>query len=279
MMAYSLVAASGQGGNFGQNFGINFASSLAGFVVGAAASGIASTAFGGTFWPGLAGAALGGAAGGAATSAMLGGNVGMGALAGLAGGTIGYVGGFAWPLGADAVAGGVSSVIMGGDFGEGAAQGAYYNMAQTIGGILAPMDTVKNQNVQPGDLAFMKADGIFGLGIALLEGGPFSHVKILTDTGNWVSALPKAGVSTFSKASYDNKQAVVLKGFRGNQSVIHAAKSLAASNPPLPYNYVLFGRGRVCSTACGSAISMGGGRQWTGIGPNSQYNTLKMYGD
>ena len=44
MMVYSLIAASGQRGNFGANFGVNFASSMAGFVVGAAASSLVSAA-------------------------------------------------------------------------------------------------------------------------------------------------------------------------------------------------------------------------------------------
>ncbi|PIY82390.1 MAG: hypothetical protein COY78_06955, partial [Candidatus Omnitrophica bacterium CG_4_10_14_0_8_um_filter_44_12] len=233
----------------------------------------------GSFWSGTVGAGLGGAAAGAAGSGIMGGDAGMGALAGLAGGVIGYAGGRVWPLGADAVAGGIASMIQGGDFAEGAKFGAIDNVIATAAGLAMPMDQIKNQDVQPGDIAYMKADGVLGYGIAFLEGGPFSHVKILSDSNNWVSALPRAGVGTFSKASYDDQQAIILRGFRGNKNVINAARAETVAKPPLKYNYVFGGRGRVCSTTCGNAVSVGGGPSWTGIGPNSQYNTLKTYGE
>ncbi|MCX5697566.1 MAG: FG-GAP-like repeat-containing protein [Candidatus Omnitrophica bacterium] len=275
MFAYSAISASGQGGNFGQNLGINFASSLAGFVVGTAASGIASNIFGGTFWPGLAGAALGGSAGGAATSAMLGGNVGMGALSGLAGGTIGYIGGFVWPLGGDAVAGGVSSVVMGGDFGEGAAQGAYYNMADTVGGILGPMPTLGEQDPQPGDIAFLKANSSPGWGISLFEGGPFSHVGTVTDKGLASTNFGEdSGYVDLGK--YSNRGAYVSTRYRGNQSVINAAMALSNQSPKIRYGF-FFGQ-KVCSTITVSALNKGD-RGWWGIGPNSQFNVMKTYGE
>jgi len=141
------------------------------------------------------------------------------------------------------------------------------------------MPTLGEQNPQPGDIAFLKADGPVGWGISLFEGGPFSHAQILTDNGNWVSATPGRGVSSYPKASYDNRPGVIVKKFRGNQNVINAAKAETVAKPPLKYNYVFGGRGRVCSTACGNAISVGRGVSWTGIGPNSQYNTFKTYGE
>jgi RHS repeat-associated protein len=275
MLLYSAIAASGQSGSYGRNFGINFASCLAGYVVGAAAGGIASNYFSGNFLPGLIGSAVGGAAGGAAASAMLGGDVGTGALAGFAGGMISYAGGSVWPLGADAVAGGVSSVIMGGDFGEGAAQGAYYNMAETAGGLIAPMPTAKQQNAQPGDIGVFKADGVFGVGIAFFEGGPFSHAKIMTDTGKWVSATPGRGVRYYSTSDYENRSAVILQTFRGNRSIINAAKQLTVAN----LGYGWFGQNRVCSTTVASAINKGGYRGWAGLGPNSVYRTFISYGE
>ena len=67
--------------------------------------------------------------------------------------------------------------------------------------------------------------------------------------------------------------------FRGNKAVVKAAKAQTVAKPPLTYNYVVGGRGRVCSTAVGNAISVGAGVSWTGIGPNSQYNTFKGYGE
>ncbi|MGD0336366.1 MAG: RHS repeat-associated core domain-containing protein [Candidatus Omnitrophota bacterium] len=275
MMAYSLIAASGQGGNFGSNFGINFASSLAGFVVGAAAGGIASNFFAGNYWPSLIGSAIGGAAGGAATSAMLGGNVGMGALAGLAGGTISYAGGFVWPLGADAVAGGVSSVIMGGDFGEGAAQGAYYNMAETVGGILGPMPTLGEQNPQPGDTVFLKADSPVGWGISLFEGGPFSHVGTVTDQGLASTNFGKnSGFEDLGQ--YSNRGAYVSTRYRGNQSVINAAAALSNQSPKIKYGF--FPGQKVCSTITASALNKGNGGWW-GIGPNSELKVMKTYGE
>jgi RHS repeat-associated protein len=275
MMTYSLIAASGQGGNFGKNFGINFASSLAGYVVGAAAGGLASNLFAGNYWPGLIGSAVGGAAGGAAMSGMLGGDAGMGALAGLAGGAISYAGGYVWPLGADAVAGGVSSIIMGGDFGEGAAQGAYYNMAQTVGGILAPMPTLGEQNPQPGDTAFLKADSPVGWGISLFEGGPFSHVGTVTDKGLASTNFGKnSGYEDLGK--YRNRGAYVSTRYRGNQSVINAAKALSDQSPKIRYGFTP-GQ-KVCSTITASAINKAD-RGWWGIGPNSQLNVIQTYGE
>jgi hypothetical protein len=276
MMTYSLIAASGQGGNFGQNFGINFASSLVGSVVGAVAGGMASNLFAGNFWPGLIGSAVGGAAGGAATSAMLGGNVGMGALAGLAGGTISYTGGYVWPLGADAVAGGVSSVIMGGDFGEGAAQGAYYNIANTIGGILAPMSTIGEQNPQKGDVVYLKADSPVGLGISLLEGGPFSHVGIVTDKGLASTNFGKnSGYENLD--DYSKRGAYVSTRYRGNKSVINAAMALGDVSPKMQYG---FSPGqKVCSTFTAAALNNAGYGGWYGVGPNSQQRIIRMYGE
>jgi len=234
----------------------------------------------GTFWAGTIGSGLGGASAGAATTAILGGDAGLGALAGMAGAVIAFGGSRIWPLGADAIAGGVSSVIQGGEFGEGAQFGAIDNAITTTMDLMMPMETVKNQDVQPGDLAYMKADGLVGHAIAFFEGGAFSHVKVLTEQNQWVSATPGKGVSTYSKDSYNNRQARIISKFRGNQNVINAAKALAASKPPMSYNYVILGgNGRVCSTTCGNAISVGANIPWTGIGPNSQYNTFKSYGE
>ena len=266
------------GQNIGMGIGMGMFSGALGGAVGMGIGGFLKDGIG-SFWSGMVGAGLGGAAAGAAGSGIMGGDAGMGALAGLAGGVIGYAGGRVWPLGADAVAGGIASMIQGGDFAEGAKFGAIDNVIATAAGLAMPMDQIKNQDVQPGDIAYMKADGVLGYGIAFLEGGPFSHVKILSDSNNWVSALPRAGVGTFSKASYDDQQAIILRGFRGNKNVINAARAETVAKPPLKYNYVFGGRGRVCSTTCGNAVSVGGGPSWTGIGPNSQYNTLKTYGE
>ncbi|MDP2922026.1 MAG: toxin TcdB middle/N-terminal domain-containing protein [Candidatus Omnitrophota bacterium] len=272
MLAYSAIAASGQGGNFGKNFGINFASGLVGYGIGA---GINSY-FGGGFLSGLTGAAFSGAGAGAAASAMLGGDVGTGAFAGLAGGAIGYAGGFVWPLGADAIGGGVAAEIMGGKFGEGAAQGAYYNMAETIGGILAPMSSLGEQNPQPGDVAFLKADSPVGLGISLFEGGPFSHVGIVTDKGLASTNFGKnSGYEDLGQ--YSNRSAYVSTRYRGSQSVINAATAMANVIPKIQYGF--FPGQKVCSTITAAALNNAGYGGWYGIGPNSQQKMIRMYGE
>ena len=273
MLAYSLIAASGQSGNFGANFGINFASSLVGWGIGA---GVSAT-WGSSYLSGLAASALGGAGAGAVTSAMLGGNVGSGALAGLAGGTIGYIGGGIWPLGADAVAGGVASVIQGGKFGDGASDGAFNSMASTVGGLMAPMPKLSQQEVEPGDLVFVKPGKMdfIGWGISLFEGGVFSHVGLVVDNKNMMSAGPQKGVGYQELKHYQDRQARISSRFRGNQNVINAANSLAVSKASYGFGI----NQKVCSTACGSAISRGTGQGWTGIGPNSQYVLYKSNGE
>jgi RHS repeat-associated protein len=274
--AYSAISASGQSGSFGKNFGINFASGMVGWGIGA---GIAAK-FAGGFLAGLAGSALGGAGAGAVTSAMLGGDVGRGALAGLAGGAIGYVGGRVWPLGADAVAGGVSSVIMGGKFGEGAIEGAYNNAARTVGGILAPMSRFSPENTQAGDIAYFKANSPQGLAIALLEGGPFSHVGTITEGGETgqLASTTFGGDSGYKRSSdYKGRGSYVSTRYRGNQSVINAAKALANTTPKIKYGF--FPGQKVCSTITAAGLNKAGYAGWYGIGPNSQLNIIRMYGE
>ena len=76
---------------------------------------------------------------------------------------------------------------------------------------------------------------------------------------------------------YADRQARVLKNFRGNQNVTAAAMNMAVSKPPITYGFLP--HQKVCSTTCGSVISQATGRSWTGIGPNSQYNIFKSYGE
>ncbi len=276
---YSAIAASGQSGNFGQNFGVNFASGLVGFGVGA---GVGSF-FSGQFAAGLATSAIGGAAAGATTSAMLGGDVGMGALAGLAGGTIGYVGGYAWPLGADAVAGGVSAVIMGGKFGDGASQGAVHSLGNTVGGLLVPMETLGQQEVKAGDAVYLKPDGPASVLISLFEGGVFGHTGVMVSNTEMVqSSWGHGGVKKIDiKDGYLTRGAYVSQRFRGNQQVIKAANALATQR--ISYG---FGPGqKVCSTCNAAAFNQAGYGGWYGIGPNnqasqmgySQFHTTRIY--
>jgi hypothetical protein len=223
--------------------------------------------------------ALGGTAAGAAVAGAAGSNVGTGALAGLASAAIVGLGSKVWPLGAAAIAGGAASEIEGGEFGEGVRFAAIGRSMGTMLELAVPAETIAEQNPQPGDLAFMKPRNPLTALISIFEGGSFSHVKMLDDTGRWISATPGKGVDYFSYDAYSGRRGKVVRRFRGNQRVIAVAKAQAVTNPPLPYNYVVGGRGRVCSTACGNAISVGAGVKWTGIGPNSQYNTFRSYGE
>ena len=268
---YSAISASGQSGNFGRNFGISLVSGVVGWGIGA---GIASLDWG--FAGGLFASALGGAGAGATTSAMLGGDVGLGALAGLAGGTIGYVGGYAWPLGAEAVAGGVSAEIMGGDFGEGALQGGLHSMGKTVGGILAPMQTLGEQDVQAGDTVYFKPDSAIGWGMVLFEGGIFSHTGIALGDAEMAHSTMKTGadIVDFKKSpEYLSRKAYILKRFRGNRAIIRTAKALAIHKT----GYGFLPGQNVCSTFNAAAFNRAGYRGWHGIGPNSQARYRQFY--
>lgn len=287
-IAHPIIASAVMGGFLGgvnsaisgtnvlQGMGIGILSGVIGGGVGLGVGNFLKEGLG-SFWAGMAGAGLGGATAGAAASGVLGGDVGLGALAGLAGGIISFSGARVWSLGADAVAGGVSSVIQGGEFGEGAKFGAIDNAIITATELLMPMEKLANQEVKPGDLAFMKPDSALGYLISFFEGGAFSHVKLAIDNEHFMSATPQKGVNVFKIKDYSDRQTRILKNFRGDQRVINAAKNLSVSK--LPYNYVILERGKVCSTSCGNAISVGTGISWTGIGPNSQYNVFKSYGE
>ncbi|MDD4910169.1 MAG: toxin TcdB middle/N-terminal domain-containing protein [Candidatus Omnitrophica bacterium] len=264
MATYSLIAASSQRGNFAQNFGIGFASSLVGFGIGAGVGAV----WGGGFWSGLAASALGGAGAGAAASAMLGGDVGLGALAGFAGGTIGYIGGSVWPLGAEIVAGGVSAEILGGDFGEGAREGGLHSLGQTVGGILAtPTQSLGEQNLEGGDVVFFKPDSAIGWGIALFEGGIFSHTGIMLNKTEMAHSTWETGTGIVNiEKGYSKRQAYVSNRFRRNQYVIDAAKSLAKEK----ITYGMLPGQYVCSTFNSAVLDKSGYPDWYGIGPNSQ---------
>lgn len=279
---YSAIAASGAN-NFAQSFGANLAGGLVGMGLGKAVGSF----WGGEFTAGLAASASGGAAAGALGTAILGGDPGLGALAGLAGGAIGYAGGYVWPLGADAIAGGTASVIQGGEFGDGAANGAYYNLASTAGGLLAPMQTLGEQqeSVQPGDTIYFKPGkgDLIGAFVSFFEGGPFAHVGTVVDKNYMASADPAHGTTLQEWRKYGQRQAYINRRFEGNQRVIAAARALAVSNR----SYGFIGNQRVCSTTCASAFNQAGYRGWYGVGPNSQasvlgysqYRTTRMYGE
>ena len=268
MLAYSLVSASGQGGNFGMNFGANFASSLVGWGIG---TGVGKM-WGDGFLSGLTASALGGAGAGATTSAILGGDVGLGALGGLAGGTVGFLGSKISPMGASALAGGTSAEIQGGEFGEGALQGSLNSAGETVGGILAPGEKFNANNAKEGDIVYLKPDSLQGLLISLFEGGPFSHVGIVArdSSGNLTLASTNFkgdnGYTPLSK--YEKRGAFVSTRFRGNKSVINAAKALATQPPRISYGF--FPGQKVCSTITAAALNNAGYRGWYGIGPNTQ---------
>ena len=218
-------------------------------------------------------------------SAILGGDPGMGALAGLAGGTIGYVGGRAWPLGADAVAGGVASVIQGGDFGEGAANGAYYNLAATAGGLLAPMPTLGQQDVQKGDAIYLKPDGPVNALISFFEGGVFSHTGTMVSKTEMVqSSIGDNGVRIVNTERYKGRGAYVSQRFRGNQEVVNQALTVANRQK---INYGFLPGQKVCSTCNAYVYNKAGNSGWYGIGPNSQasgmgysqFHITRMYGE
>jgi len=137
----------------------------------------------------------------------------------------------------------------------------------------------QEQEIKGGDLVFMKAQDPLGYLISFFEGGAFSHVGMAVDSKRMVSATPKEGVTYQEFKFFKGRQVTVNQRFRGNQNVINAAKAQTVAKPPLTYNYVIWGRGRVCSTTTGNAISEGAGVSWTGIGPNAQYNTFKSYGE
>lgn len=148
-------------------------------------------------------------------------------------------------------------------------------MAQTAGGILAPMPTLGEQNPQPGDTAFLKADSPIGWGISLFEGGPFSHVGTVTDKGLASTNFGKnSGYEDLGK--YRNRGAYVSTRYRGNQSVINAAKALSDQSPKIRYGFTP-GQ-KVCSTITASALNKVD-RGWWGIGPNSQLNVIQTYGE
>ncbi|MBL7130968.1 MAG: hypothetical protein ISS45_06180 [Candidatus Omnitrophica bacterium] len=199
-------------------------------------------------------------------------------MAGLAGGAIGYVGGYAWPLGAEAVAGGVSAEIMGGDFGEGALQGGLHSMGQTVGGILAPTQTLGTQNPQGGDVIYLKPDSPVGWFISLFGGGVFSHTGIMvspTEMAHSTWGGKGAGTVDFeTNKRYLSRGVYVSRRFRGNKAVINAARALATQTPQIKYSF--FG-GKVCSTFNAAAFNRAGHRGWYGIGPNSQAQYRQFY--
>jgi len=272
------VNAAISGTNIAQGIGLGTLGGAIGAGIGVGVGGFLEKGLG-TFWAGTIGSGFGGASAAAATTAILGGDVGLGALAGMAGAVVAFGGSRAWPLGADAIAGGVSSVIQGGKFGEGAKFGAIDNAMTTMLELALPMKTIDNQDIQGGDLVFIKAQDPLGALIAFVEGGAFSHVGTVIDSKRMVSATPGGGVTYQSFEKFKGRQVRVNSRFRGNQQVIQAAKAQTVAKPPLTYNYVVGGRGRICSTCVGNAISVGTGIAWTGIGPNSQYNTFKTFGE
>ncbi|MCB9771320.1 MAG: RHS repeat-associated core domain-containing protein [Candidatus Omnitrophica bacterium] len=270
MLAYSLIAASGQGGNFGANFGFNLASGLIGMGVGGAVGNLWS----GQFMSGLATAAAGGAAASASMAAFTGGDVGMAALAGFTGGAIGFAGGRVWQLGADAIAGGVASVIQGGDFGDGAASGAFTNMAGTLGGIMAPMEKLGNQNLEAGDAVFFKAHNPGAALIAFAEGGIFTHAGTMVNKSEMVEVgldwkgAQKTNIFT-GKDKYAGRSAYVSRQYRGNQSVISNALNLIGSVP----GYGVFSGRKICSTATATSYNAAQ-RGWYGFDPSTQANMM-----
>jgi len=153
-------------------------------------------------------------------------------------------------------------------------------MASTTGELLTPMPKIGNQEKQPGDLVYAKPDGptdFVGLFVSFFEGGPFSHVGLVTDNAHMASAGPKNGVGLQNLSDYANRQGKVLKNFRGNKDVVGAANALAKTTPKMTYGF--FGNRRVCSTTTASAINKGGHQGWAGIGPNAQFRIFNTYGE
>jgi hypothetical protein len=97
----------------------------------------------------------------------------------------------------------------------------------------------------------------------------------MVDNKRMASAGPKPGVGLQEIAGYQNRQVKINSKFRGNEKVINSAMAVAK----VPMTYGFLPNQKVCSTTCGSAISRGSGQWWTGIGPNSQYRTVRSYGE
>jgi hypothetical protein len=119
------------------------------------------------------------------------------------------------------------------------------------------------------------------LGIALFEGGVFSHTGIVLGNGQMAHSTLASGSSIvkIDIQPYSKRGAYISRRYRGSQQVINTAKSLAVRRT----GYGFLPGQKVCSTFNAAAFNQAGYNGWYGIGPNSQaqympFTVTKIYG-
>lgn len=236
----------------------------------------------------VCGPVCGGAASGAINGFLSGGNIGRSALGGAAAGAVTLgMGRFGNPLLTNAMSGAVNAAVSGGD----PAKGAWMGAAMTAGisvisyGVLSSTVPAYAGGAPANSVGYALPDTghglvgfIKGMGLALLDGGPFTHSVAVNQRGALMGATPNQGPvgvinqSIVGPDSLQGRHIFFVPGVLSNGAV----EAAMAVNQGVSYNAFNFG-GVNC--ACFTSQALGySGISANGRSPNGQFYELMRNG-